>query len=89
MPGSSTCPADILLPYWGRGRPAVLDVSVMSLLQQLTMVETATSPGHALKVGVQRKLTSNLPAYRSAGVDFLSIVVETLGGWCSDAITTI
>ena len=88
VPGSSTCLAklNILLPYWGCGCPAALDVSVIPPLQQLTMVE---APGYALKVGVWRKLTSNLPACRSASVNFLPIVVETLEGWCPDAITTI
>ena len=89
LPGFNTCPADILLPNWCRGRPAALDVSVISPLQQLTLFEAASSPGHAFSVGVRRKLTSNLPFCRAAGVDFLPIVVETLGGWCPDAIATI
>ena len=58
----STRPADILLPNWCRGRPAALDVSVISPLQQLTLFEAASSPGHTLSVGVRRKLTSNLPS---------------------------
>ena len=85
-PALCLVPADILLPYWGCGHPAALDVSVIPPLQELTVVEAATSLGHALKVAVRRKLTSNLPACRSAGVDFLPIIVETLGGWCPDAI---
>ena len=55
-------------------------------LIQLTLFEAASSPGHALSIGIRRKLTSNLPSCRAAGVDFLPIVVETLGGWCPDAI---
>ena len=46
VPGFSTRPADILLPNWCRGRPATLDVSVISPLQKLTLVEAAFSPGH-------------------------------------------
>ena len=72
VPGSSARPADILLPYWCRGRPAALDVSVISPLQRLTLADAASTQGHALSVGVHRKLTSNLPACRAAGVDFLS-----------------
>ena len=89
VPGSSARPADILLPYWCRGRPAALDVSVISPLQRLTLADAASTQGHALSVGVHRKLTSNLPACRAAGVDFSPIVVETLGGWCPDAVATI
>ena len=47
------------------------------------------TPGHALQVGVQRKLTSNLPACREAGVECIPIVAETLGGLAEDAIFTV
>ena len=89
MPSSLSRPADILLPHWSHSRPAALDVSVISPLQHLTLTGAVSSPGYALRIHVWRKMSSNLPACRSAGVDFLPIVVETLGGWCSDAITTI
>ena len=79
VPSSCSHPADILLPHWSHGRPAALDVSVISPLQHLTLAGAASLPGHALRVCVQRKMSSNLPACRSAGVDFLPIVVETLG----------
>ena len=48
VPGSSSCPADVFLPCWTHGRPATLDVSVISPLQQLTLQEAASSQGHAL-----------------------------------------
>ena len=89
VPSSCLRHADILLPHCSRGCPAALDVSVISPLQHLTLAGTASSPGHAFCVGVRRKMSSNLPACRSAEVDFLPIVVETLGRWCPDAITTI
>ena len=34
---NQSCPTDIFLPNWERGCPAVLDVSVISTLQQLTL----------------------------------------------------
>ena len=82
-------PADVFLPTWSRGRPAALDVHVISPLQQRTLGEAASTPGHALQVGVQRKLTSHLSACRSAGVDFIPIVMETLGGLAEDSIATL
>ena len=88
-PSSCSCSADILLPHLCRDRLVALDVSVISPLQHLTLAGAASSPSHALHAGVQRKMSSNLPACRSAGVDFLPIVVETLGWWCSDGITNI
>ena len=60
VPDSLSRPADILLPTWRHGRPAALDVHVISPLQQLTLHEAASTPGHALEVGVQRKLSAHL-----------------------------
>ena len=77
VPDSQSRPADILLPTWSRGRPAALDVTVISPLQQQTLHAAASTPGHALQVGVQRKLTAHLSACRSAGVEFIPIVLET------------
>ena len=73
-------PADVFLPTWSRDRPAALDVYVISPLQQQTLGEAASTPGHALQVGVRRKLTSHLSACRSAGVDFIPFVMEGYGG---------
>ena len=85
IPNSSARPA----PNWSRGRQAALDVSVISPLQQLTLSEAAVTPGHALQVCVRRKLTVNLPACRAAGVGFVPVVVEVLGGWSPEASSTI
>ena len=51
--------------------------------------EAAYTPGHALEVGVRRKVAANLPSCRSVGVDFIPIVAETLGGLAEDTISTI
>ena len=86
IPDSLSRPADVFLPTWSRGRPAALDVHVISPLQQQTMGEAASTPGHALQVGVQRKLASHLSACRSVGVEFIPFVMETLGGLAEDSI---
>ena len=49
-------------------------------------MEASVAPGHALQVGVQRKLSSSLSACRSVGMDFIPLVAETLG---EDTMTTI
>ena len=72
-------PADVFLTTWSRGWPAALDVHVISPLQQQTLGEAASTPGHALLVGIQPKLTSHLLACRLVGVEFIPVVVETLG----------
>ena len=89
VPDSSMRPADILIPNWSGGRPAALDIHVISPLQQQIVVETAFSPGHALSMGVRRKLTTNLPACRSVGIDSIPLVTETLGGLAEDTIHTL
>ena len=89
MPGSHARPADVFLPSWSLGRPAALDVHVISPLQVLTVADAALTPGHALQVGVQRKLASNLSACRSSGTDFVPLVAETPGGLAEDTISTI
>ena len=86
---SHSRPADILLPTWRCGRPAALDVHVISPLQDLTLSAAASTPGHALNVGVQRKLAAHLSDCRAAGMDFVPVVVETLGGLSEDAISTV
>ena len=42
-----------------------------------------------MQVGVQRKLTSHLTGCRSAGVEFIPLVVETLGVLAEDTIHII
>ena len=89
VPNSLARPADILLPNWHQGRPAFVDVHVISPLQQLTLAEASSIPGHALLVGTRRKLASNLPACRAMGAECIPLVTETLGGLSEDAIHTI
>ena len=89
VPNSSSHPADILLSIWSQGKSAALDVSIMSPLQKLTLSGAATSPGHALNVGANRKLAASLPACLAAGEEFIPLMVETLGGWSSEGILNI
>ena len=56
--GSSSRPAKIFLPHWDRGQPVALDVTVISLLQLLTINEDASSAGYALSEGEITELIS-------------------------------
>ena len=89
LAGSAERPADVLLPNWCQGKSAALDIHVISPLQSATVAEAAYNQGYALDVGVRRKLTSNLSTCRSAGVECIPMVAETLGGLASDCISTI
>ena len=89
IPNSRSRPADIYLPYWKRGSPAALDVTVISTLQQLTVNEAATTQGHALSVGEERKRAAHNESCHTAGVSFVPLVVESLGGWSEEAAEII
>ena len=89
LAGSAERPVDVLLPNWCQGKSAALDIHVISPLQPATVAEAAYNQGYALDVGVRRKLTSNLSTCRSAGVECIQMVAETLGGLASDCISTI
>ena len=89
IPGSQSRPADIYLPNWERGQPAALDVTVISPLQSLTLHRAASSAGHALTVGEQRKVAAHAAACHAVGVSFVPLVFETLGGMSELASTTV
>ena len=58
-------------------------------IQLQTKDKAATIQGHALKVGEQRKMAAHGEECKEAGINFIPIVVETLGGWSIEAIQTI
>ena len=89
IPNRQSRPADIFLPSWDRGRPAALDISVISTLQNLTVQRAASTPGHALQVGELRKRTLHDAPCAAVGVSFLPILFESLGGLSSLSATTI
>ena len=70
IPGSSSRPADVYLPNWKRGLPAALDVTMISILQHLTLEGAATTQGH-----------THAAASWEVGVAFIPLVIESLGGW--------
>ena len=74
-----------------RDHPAALDVTVISTLQSLT-VNQASVQGHALMVGEERKCVAHAEACQgchAVGVSFVSLVVESIGGWSKEAALTI
>ena len=82
-------PADIFLPNWSGGRPAALDVAVISPMQSLTLECAAITPGHALRIAEERKLVSHGEECRLAGVSFIPLVLECSGGWGQDLIDVV
>ena len=58
-------------------------------MQQHVVERAAVTAGHALHIGVQRKLASHLTACRDVGVDFVLVVFESTGGAAEDIIRAI
>ena len=64
-------------------------MTVISTLQQSTLQGAASTQGHALVVGAERKLAAHAVACHAAGIAFVPLVVESLGGWSNEAADTI
>ena len=89
IPGGKSRPADLYFSHWRHGKPAALDVTVISPLQKLTLQGAATTQGHALVIGEERKLALHSSACHSAGISFFPLVAESLGGWSREAVEMI
>ena len=89
IPGSRSRPADIYLPLWTHGKPAAIDVSVISPLQKLTIARASTTQGHAITVGEDRKLAAHSAACQEVGVNFIPLITEAIGGWGEGASQVI
>ena len=89
IPGTQSRPADVFLPNCSRGRLVALDVTVISPLQQATLQGATTTQGHALLVGEARKFTAHGSQCQSAGITFIPITFEALGGMSALAADTI
>ena len=75
----SSHPANIFLPNWCGGRPAAVDVTVISPLHHLPLAGAASVRGHALQVAEDRKRAAHHANCGAAGIVFLPIAVEVLG----------
>ena len=89
IPGTLSHPANIFLPIWQRGQPAALDVTVISTLQQCIVEGAAVTLGYALAVREERKRVAHATPCHAVGVNFIPLVMESLGGWSEEAATTI
>ena len=70
-------------------QPAALNVTVISPLQKLTMLEVSVIQGHALSVADRRKRASHQSACQAVGLSYVPLAVETLGGWSEEPVETI
>ena len=80
LPGDDRRPADVLIPNWAQGRDAALDITIVYPLQHETVAGAAANPGHALSYAHDRKMRGAWEDCRRAGISFIPIVFESLGG---------
>ena len=81
LQGSDGRPADLFIPSWTGGQDTALDVTVVNPLQVAMVHQAANTPGHALKKAFDRKIAKHGEPCRKAGVIFIPLPMETLGGW--------
>ncbi|CAE8594402.1 unnamed protein product [Polarella glacialis] len=86
-PGNARRPADVYLPQWYGGVPAVLDFAVISP-NQVAYVGTAANV--ALRASIsysetKRARLNTAAACAAQGVTFLPTVCETSGAWAPEA----
>ena len=86
---SITYPWVSFSPYWSQGKPAALDISIISPLQTLMVEEAAVTQGYPLAVRKQQKRRCHDNACCEASIHFIPLAVEPFGGWSEEAAATI
>ena len=89
IPGSDARPADVLIPNWSGGKDTAMDITVVNPLQAAFINGAATTPGHALTRRYAEKMTKHGEGCRRAGMVFLPLPVETLGGWHDQTVAQV
>ena len=82
-------PMSSYIPCWKGGRPAALDITVISTMQQLTIRSAAEIQGHALLVAEERKFAAHGAECQAACISFIPLAIETLGGLSDTTADTI
>ena len=85
IPGSSSRPADIFIPTWIDGKKVAFDVSVVSPTQDAILHRAAETPAAAIEMRKAAKNRQHFDNCRAQGIAFSPLVVETFGGWDSEA----
>ena len=86
IPGSLSRPADIFVRNWVDGRKVAFDVSVTSPTQEAVQFQAADRPAAAIEARKQAKMRAHHADCQAQGIFFQPLVVETFGGWDSDAL---
>ena len=89
IPGTSSHPADILIPTWCCRQPAALDVIAISTMQAPYSRRSIYKPWLCPKIGEGRKLATYKEICCSEGIDFIPLIMESLGDWSQKLSLTV
>ena len=89
IPGSNNKPADLLIPSWTGGKDTAIDITVVNPLQVTLLDRAADTPGHALTHRYNEKMAKHGTACSGAGLAFIPMPVETLGGWHDQSVLQV
>ena len=77
---------DICLPHFTSGKEAIIDVAITCPLQSKYIDQTGTLQLHAANnYATTIKTPKYSPSASKSNLNFIPFVVETSGGWCSEA----
>ena len=77
----NSCPADVLVQGWDRGKPAAFDVTVASHLTPVTLNNASTSVGATAYAAELRKHVANDTRCQELGWTCIPLAVAVTGGW--------
>ena len=66
-----------------------MDITVVNALQAALVAGAAATPGHALTKRFGEKMAKHGEGCRLAGLVFIPLPVETLGGWHEETVTQV
>ena len=82
---SNSRPADILVFDWDQGKPAALDLTVVSPLNANILKEAGMAAGAAAQAAEVRKHTANGQRCTNLGWSCIPLAVESYGAWGREA----
>ena len=77
------------MPNWSGGQDTALDVTVVNPLQISMVHQAARTPGYALIKSYDRKVAKHGEMCQQAGVVFIPLPLETLGGWHESTVKEV
>ena len=86
VPGSQSRPADVFIPSWVNGKKVAFDISVVSPTQDAIVDRASDYAAAAIEMQKAAKNRTHFDNCRAQGIAFEPLVVETFGGWDSDAV---